>query len=723
MKPLSRCFILICFLTVFVVFCGFAHAFTVKDILSAPYPENLTAGSNLLAWTLNDEGARNIWVASGPDFTPVQVTPYTGDNGIKLSNLLVTPDDAYILYSRGSGSMQLETTDIVSGPSGSIGVYRQGAATPSNPANSPVQTERAIWAVSVKGGLPWKLAKGNNPMVSRDGKTVTFNSQGQFFEIAFDPSVRDTMPEPRPMFTIQGTNQNGVWSPDGETLMFVSDRDSHSLIGLFHRKTRQIQWIMPGVDRDMSPVWSTDGRRVAFARVPGKTKHELFDLTAEFTFSICVADVATGKGDIIWQTPETGGWAQWYPPYADWFGSALRWTQNNRLLFYSEHQGRLHIYSTTPSGEDLKDLTPGESQVWGSTLTLDGTMLYYSSNRNTPDYRHIWQTPTSGGDTVQVTRGESVETNPVIPGKGGFIAYRRATGVTPQAVTVQKINADKFRTISPNPLPQKFPDTLVKPREMIFPSDDFQIHCQLFMPEYAAPGDPLPAIIFVHGGPFRQMLLGWSHRPSYSKTYAMNQYLANKGYIVLCVNFRSGTGYGRAFRQAENQGPRGASEYRDIQAALARLSRLPNVDPKRIGIWGESCGGYLTALSLARNSDLFAAGVALAGIYDFSFRATNMSVPGGEWGLQGAEGLEIAFQSSPVADVENWKSPVLLVHGDDDRSVLFAQTVNLVQDLRKQGVPVEFMVLPGEDHDFVLHENWVRTLEAAGAFFDRVLKN
>ncbi len=723
MKRLFRCLTLVNLLAVFFVFCGSVHAFTVKDILSAPYPENLTAGSNLFAWTLNDQGARNIWVASGPDFTPVQVTPYTGDNGIKLKSLVATADDAYIIYVRGGSSMQLETTDIVSGPTGGVGVYRSGAATPSNPANNPVETERAIWAVSVKGGTPWKLAKGTNPVLSPDGSAVMFTSHGQFFEVAFNPSGPNAMPDPKPLFTIQGSNQSGRWSPDGETLMFVSDRDSHSLIGLYHRKTAKIQWIMPGVDRDMSPVWSPDGSKIAFARVPGKKKHEMFDLTKEFRFAICVADVKTGKGEVIWQTPETGGWAQWYPPYADWFGSALRWTKTNRLLFYSEHQGRLHIYSTPPSGGELKDLTPGESQVWGSALSPDGGTLYYSTNRNSLDYRHIWKTPAGGGTTVPVTKGDSVETNPVILGNDGVLAYRRATGTIPQAVTVQNTGADKFHVISPNTLPANFPDTLVNPSQMIFPSDNFQIHCQLFMPEKAKPGNNLPAVLFVHGGPFRQMLLGWSQRPSYSKTYAMNQYLASKGYVVLSVNFRSGTGYGRAFRMAAHQGPRGASEYRDIQAALAHLSRLPEVDPEKIGIWGESCGGYLTALSLSRNSDLFAAGVALAGIYDFSFRATNMSVPGGEWGLKSAEDLELAFQSSPVADVKYWKSPVLLVHGDDDRSVIFGQTVNLVQDLRQRGVHTELIVLPGEDHDFVLHKNWVSTLEAAGAFFDRVLKN
>jgi dipeptidyl aminopeptidase/acylaminoacyl peptidase len=721
--PCRYFFLLIQLISVFSLFCISAQSFSVPDILSAPYPENLTAGSNSLAWTLNDQGRRNIWMASGPDFKPVQLTHHTLDDGQKLSDLVFTPDDAYLLYVRGGGAMQLEKTDLVSSPSGAVGIYRTGAGTAPNPDNAPRPQERAIWVIPTKGGIPWKLVLGSNPVISpkRDGKTmVLFTRQGQFYETLLDPGAGPS--EPKPLFTIQGSNNNPVWSPDGQSLLFVSDRDSHSLIGVYRRNTETIHWIMPGADRDMSPVWSPDGSQIAFIRVPGKTKHELFDLTGEWPFGIWVAKSDTGLGHEIWRTPETGGWAQWYPPYAGWYASALRWTSNNRILFYSEHQDRLHIYGMTTSGQEIRDLTPGPSQVWGSAVSPDGKTLYYSSNRQNLDFRHIWKTRTQSGTPIQLTRGASIETDPVLLNKGSLIAFRQALTTKPQAVTLKRLDTNRDQILSPKALPKKFPLDLVTPEPIIFPSDNFQIHCQLFMPKTVLPGHKLPAIIFVHGGPFRQMLLGWGHHASYAKTYAMNQYLANHGYVVLSVNYRSGTGYGRSFRRAENQGPRGASEYRDILAARDYLGRLPGVDPKKIGIWGNSCGGYLTGLALARNSDRFAAGVALSGIYDFSLRATNMSVPGGEWGLKGEKGLAQAFQSSPMADIEKWKSPVLLVHGDDDRSVIFEQTINLVQGLRNRNIDMELIVFPGESHDYALHRHWVRTFEAASLFFDRVLK-
>src|SRR5206468_12587173 len=116
-----------------------------------------------------------------------------------------------------------------------------------------------------------------------------------------------------------------------------------------------------------------------------------------------------------------------------------------------------------------------------------------------------------------------------------------------------------------------------------------------------------PALIFVHGGPIRQMMLGFHYMYYYHNAYAENQYLATRGYVVLSVNYRLGIMYGRAFREAANAGWRGSAEYKDVLAGAQYLQALSYVDRKRIGIWGGSYGGLLTALALARNSDIFAA--------------------------------------------------------------------------------------------------------------------
>jgi dipeptidyl aminopeptidase/acylaminoacyl peptidase len=263
-------------------------------------------------------------------------------------------------------------------------------------------------------------------------------------------------------------------------------------------------------------------------------------------------------------------------------------------------------------------------------------------------------------------------------------------------------------------------DALVEPEQVVFEAaDGLEIHGQLF-PAHGPDGRPGPAVIFMHGGPIRQMLLGWHPRHYYAWAYGMNQYLARRGFTVLSVNYRSGIGYGRDFRRAAGQGPRGATEYRDILAAGLYLRRLPEVDPERIALWGGSYGGYLTALGLARDSDLFAAGVDLHGVHDWALRGTDFS-PGGFWGLTD-DLLETARASSPVSNLDFWTSPVLLIHGDDDRNVLFLQTTDLVRRLRERDVPVETLVLPDEVHGFLRQASWLRAYGRAAEFLERTLQ-
>ncbi len=268
------------------------------------------------------------------------------------------------------------------------------------------------------------------------------------------------------------------------------------------------------------------------------------------------------------------------------------------------------------------------------------------------------------------------------------------------------------------PTPPDFPaGQLVTPQQVTFHSaDGLEIHGQLFVPRNAKPGEKHPALVFLHGGSMRQMLLGWHYMYYYSNAYAMNQYLASRGYVVLSVNYRSGIGYGRAFREAPGRAGRGATEYRDVVAAGKFLQSRPDVDPTRVGLWGGSYGGFLTAMGLAHNSDIFAAGVDFHGVHDW---------PTDNWDGKNIapELTKLAHESSPVSAVDTWKSPVLFIHGDDDRNVYFAQTVDLVARLRARGVHIEQLIFPDEIHDFLLHRTWLAGYHAESDFFDRQLKS
>jgi dipeptidyl aminopeptidase/acylaminoacyl peptidase len=263
---------------------------------------------------------------------------------------------------------------------------------------------------------------------------------------------------------------------------------------------------------------------------------------------------------------------------------------------------------------------------------------------------------------------------------------------------------------------------MVTPKEVTFRSKDgLLIHGQLFTPAHAS--GKHPGVIFVHGGPPRQMLLTWHYFDYYSYGYATNQYLANHGFVVLSVNYRLGIGYGYDFNNPPHAGPAGAAEYQDVVAGARYLQSDPEVDAKRIGIWGGSYGGYLTAMGLAKNSDIFKAGSDMHGVHDWSMFP--------EWfGTQAKRYqepdmnrfLRTAWLSSPDAYISTWRSPVLLIQGDDDRNVHFHQMVDLVDRLKLTHVHFEQIVIPNEIHGFLRWNSWYKADQATADFLTKELK-
>jgi dipeptidyl aminopeptidase/acylaminoacyl peptidase len=269
-------------------------------------------------------------------------------------------------------------------------------------------------------------------------------------------------------------------------------------------------------------------------------------------------------------------------------------------------------------------------------------------------------------------------------------------------------------------MPKNFPTDLVTPQPVeITATDGMKVPAQLFVPKGLKPGQQVPVAIFLHGGSRRQMLLGWHMRGYYHNAYGMSQYLASRGVMALALNYRSGIGYGMEFREAENYGATGNSEFSDVLGAALYLQGRSDTDPNRISVWGGSYGGYLTAHALAQASDLFVAGVDIHGVHDWN-EGIRIFVPSfnkNNYPLESAR----AFRSSPNSYLDGWRSPVLLIHGDDDRNVFFSQTTRLSRDLRKRGVHVEQLAFPDEVHGFLLHKNWVSAYEATAGFLLRHL--
>ncbi len=673
-----------------------AESFTIKQVMSAPYPTSLVAAADAdrIAWAENERGARSLWTAVGPAFEPERLVFYEEDDGQAIGGLRLSPDGSMLVFGRGGAP----------NPAGEI----------PNPASLIEPTERALWSVSTSGGDPWRLAEGGGAVINPDGARALFARAGEVFEVPLASPTGDEPVDATRLFKVRGGVGNLEPSPDGESVAFVSSRGDHSFVGVFHRADKRITWMSPSFDRDVSPVWSGDGRKIAFLRAPGALMHERIYYNTEVPFGIWVGDPATGEASEVWATLSgDGGFAQVASLWS------LAWAGNDRLVFPSEAGGWLHYWSVAATGGDPVELTPGRGLVEWATLANDGRTLVFASNLASTHRRHLFSVPVDGGTPSQLTQGAVSDTGPVMV--ADQIAFRRATARRPPAVSLTGIAGGDVKTIGPA-LPASFPaDSLIEPEVVSFEAaDGLTIHGQLFRSESGDDERRRPAAIFLHGGPIRQMLPTFHYSSYYSNAFAFNQYLASLGYVVLALNYRSGIGYGRSFRAAEAQGPFGASEHQDLVAAGQFLASRDDVDPDRIGLWGGSYGGLMTAMGLARDSHLFAAGVDLHGVHDWAYRGEYFWLPGGFWGL-GPDDYELARRSSPVFDVDSWSSPVLMIHGDDDRNVDFIQTTDLVQRLRRKGVHVESLVFPDEVHGFLRHASWVEAYKRADQFFERFL--
>jgi dipeptidyl aminopeptidase/acylaminoacyl peptidase len=670
---------------------------SIDTLMATPFPTDLVAAptGGRIAWVSSNSGVHNVLTSDAPGKWRA-VTSYKGDDGLWITDLNWTSDGKTIVYVRGDGA------------------NRQGENP--NPAQLQDGTEQAVFAVSIDGGAPKRLGLGNGPVPSPRGQRVAWVQRGQIWSTdlgSTDPAVR--------LVNARGSASGLAWSPDGTMLAFTSGRGTHSYIGVFTLASRELRYFDPSLDRDGSVAWSPDGTRLAWIRQGAAPRARMFSPRRQVDepWSLRVADVKTGQGRQVWKA--AAGYGSAFQGLVS--DNQLYWAAGDRLVFPWEKDGWVHLYSVATAGGNATLLTPGNFEVEYVNIAPDRTRMIYNSNQDDIDRRHVWTVPVDGSARPSrlALQSNGSEWQPSIT-SDGTVAMLHADATMPPHVVWKNLEGDAYPVLE-GLLPQGFnPAALVSPQPVtITATDGLQIPTQLFLPRDLKAGERRPALIFFHGGSRRQMLTTWHYNYYYRNAYAMNQWLASQGYIVLSVNYRSGIGYGLEFREALNYGASGGAEFNDVVGAGLYLKSRADVDPSRIGLWGGSYGGYLTAMGLSRASDLFAAGVDFHGVHDWN-QGIRTFQP--DYSVHDDPDFSRrAFTASPLATVDTWKSPVLLIHGDDDRNVSFIESINLIVELRKRKVEVEQLVLPDEVHDFLRHQNWVKAYKATADFFNRRLKN
>jgi dipeptidyl aminopeptidase/acylaminoacyl peptidase len=667
-----------------------APSFTLESALSAAFPGGPTASpaGGRVAWIFDAQGSRNIWIGepgANGSFTSRQLTGFSGDLGVEIGTVAWTFDGQALVFERGGEP---------------------------NPRDLPLgSTPGQLWTISLGDTVPRLIGDGSSPAPSPTAKTVAYIARNSIVLSQLDGGDK-------PQTVVRDLGRDGAlaWAPDGSRIAFVSSRGDHSLIGVYDLARKSIVWLAPSVDRDASPVWSPDGKRIAFVRIPPGAPGPFSSTRTAEPWSIWIADPATGTGHQVWRADEGAG-SRFYPLEGN---SAFAWGADDRIVFPWEKSGWVHLYSVATSGGAPTLLTPGDFEIFSADLSPDRRRVVYSSNQDDLDHRHIWQVPVAGGAPSALTTGATIADLPVFTSDGRSVVFLSADARNPMRPVVISQSGDRFgaaRDVAPQAVPEEYPGAqFVVPQPVIFRSPDgMMIHGQLFLPPRAG-STRHPALLFFHGGPYRQMLLGANPMGAYTNMYAMNQYFASRGYVVLSVNYRGGTGYGLNFRVPPKFGPSGASEFNDITGAANYLKSRADVDSKRLGVWGGSYGGYMTALALARASDTFAAGVDYAGVHDWSGVLKVYAAAGAQSATD-----SLARASSPLSSIKRWRSPVLVIQADDDHNVPFNQTVQLMTALREQKVPNELIVIPNEIHDLLLHRSWLTYFHAQSDFFDKHL--
>jgi len=667
--------------------------FTIEQVMSTSFPSGLITSSsgNMAAWIQNKNGVRNIFISDNGQIKK-KVTSFTKDDGQAIGSLIFGPDNKYLFFVKGGAP------------------NRKGEIP--NSLSLPNITKREIWQLNLENKSLKLISEGSSPMLSHNGKILVFITKKQIWKVDLTAEKKSEM-----VFSIRGRIGSLRWSPDDSKLAFVSSRSTHAYIGVYDFSNKKITYLSPSVDYDSNPVWSQDGKKIAYIKTPREANILPFmPRRTALPWSIYVGNIKNGSSKEIWKADDGKGSAF----HSISAFNQLMWSANNFIVFPWEKTGWVHLYVIKSDGSKPKQLTSGDSEIKYASISHDKNTIVYSSNQGDIDRHHIWQVTIADGKNKQLTSGVGIEWSPQFSANKKKIFLISAGTTRPAQPAI--LNNSKIKLLEAVSDLSEFPKgKLVEPKQVIFTAaDGMQIHGQLFLPPKRKKGKKYPAVIYTHGGSRRQMYLGFHDRGYYHNAYAFNQFLASKGYIVLSVNYRSGIGYGMEFREALNYGARGASEFQDVLGAGIYLRNRVDVDAKRIGLWGGSYGGFLTAMGLAKASNLFAAGVDLHGVHDWNVVINNFV--SGYDPAKSKEAAKLAFDSSPIAYIKDWKSPVLLIHGDDDRNVPFSETVDLVEALRKNNIDFEQLIFPDEVHGFLLHSNWIKAFNASYDFFERKLK-
>ncbi len=490
-----------------------------------------------------------------------------------------------------------------------------------------------------------------------------------------------------------------VWA-DGSFAPPVVDADKPS--GTPSKAEREIRW--------STPVASEDGKFVVASASSADNKDRW----------LVTIDPETGKTKVIDALHDDA----WVREAGTGFGApnVQFLPDNKRVWFLSERDGWMQLYTLDLSTDAAKpkQLTEGKWEVSSADLARDGRTFYITTSEAHPGERHLYSVPVDGGGRTKITSMVGSNQAEVSP-DGSTLGLIYSYSNKPPEVFVMPNKpgaAAKQVTVTPTEEWRSF--NWIDPKVITFSArDGVEVYARLFTPEMiGSKRDPAhPGVVFVHGAGYAQN--AHKYWASYFREYMFHNLLASRGYVVLDVDYRASSGYGRDWRTAIYR-HMGGKDLEDIVDGAKYLAAKEQVNPRHIGVYGGSYGGFITLMAMFTTPDVFAAGAALRPVtdwahYNHGYTSNILNVP--------QKDMEAYRKSSPIYFADGLKGALLICHGMVDTNVHFQDSVRLVQrliELRKENW--SFAPYPVENHGFTENTSWADEYKRILKLFEENLR-
>ena len=663
---------------------------------TSPSSPSWSADSQQLAFLWNDSGLtrREIWAVKGDGSGLRQITSEVeGKGGVKM--FVWTPNASDLIYLRsgdlwhisfasGKGKRLTKTggnkSNLAVSPNGRYASFLQdGDLWLFNLASNKLTQQTKVGVPSISK-VP--LGRYNRPDVEIGsyvwgGPTYAWSPDSRTIAVHY-VDRRDMRKVPFPYYLGKETIANNIRRG------YPGDPNEYRTIGFFSVENGDLKLLdlpSPTANRIVGFSWSPNGKLLLDQESDSATDRWLHTV-----------DPTDGRLKEIWHDHRE---TRIYTSIASAWHS-----DGERVVFLSDLGDRYGLYLLTPGEETPNLLTNKSFDVTGTPLiTAPANRIFFQSNEPSPYERHVFHISDEGGASTRVTTLPG-QHRPYPSPDGMRVALLHNSDLSPTELYLMDTRDGLLEsqiTISPN---SEFMDrSWVQPRYATFKSqiDDYTLHARILEPANITRGKRYPVIF----------------GPAYSNTVRnrwagtiglLQQLLVERGYIVIQVDVRGSTGYGREFREKFLMDFAG-NDIEDLESAVNYLSTLPYVDPERIGIWGSSYGGTLTIYSLFKKPGLFKAGVAGAAAVDpYFFGTDDVAI------VRRPESHPEAFARGALQYADNLEDHLLIIHGMQDHVVPFKTVAVLAEELIRLGKDFDFVFVPGATHGWTRPTHYARYL-------------